>query len=159
MEMKLSKPAALKLFKKMGGAAALGLQMYRTTLVMKLFTIDAILKTVKSQHNLLSGGSPTAPVVKTKEKTEMKKSNGLAIFAFFAAVCSALGAVAYYLYKREKELDEYEDTLFNDEYLDDYMPHEENGCDETENSCDEKCSCGCEETPVEDAAPNAEDKI
>ncbi|MEG0092098.1 MAG: hypothetical protein RR846_10830 [Oscillospiraceae bacterium] len=159
MEMKLSMPTALKLFKKMGGAATFGLQMYRTALMMKIFTIDTILKTVKPQHHLLAEGTKPAPIVKTKEKTEMKKSNGLALFAFFAAVCAALGAVAYYLYKREQELDEYEDTLFNDEYLDDYMPQDEPCEDKKDVACEDECSCGCTEAPKNDADPAPEKKI
>ena len=50
----------------------------------------------------------------------MKKSTFGAALAFLAAVAGVLTAVALYLYRREKELDEYERLLFNeDEYEDD----------------------------------------
>ena len=49
----------------------------------------------------------------------MKKSTFGAVLAFLAAVAGVLTAVALYLYRREKELDEYEKLLFSDEYDDD----------------------------------------
>ena len=49
----------------------------------------------------------------------MKKSTFGAALAFLAAVAGVLTAVALYLYRREKELDEYEQLLFSDEYDDD----------------------------------------
>lgn len=48
----------------------------------------------------------------------MKKSTFGAALAFLAAVAGVLTAVALYLYRREKELDEYEKLLFSDEYDD-----------------------------------------
>ena len=49
----------------------------------------------------------------------MKKSTFGAMLAFLFAAAGALTAAALYLYRREKELDEYERLLFNDEYEDD----------------------------------------
>ena len=49
----------------------------------------------------------------------MQKSTFGAALAFLAAVAGVLTAVALYLYRREKELDEYEKLLFSDEYDDD----------------------------------------
>ena len=49
----------------------------------------------------------------------MKKSTFGAALAFLAAVAGVLTAVALYLYRREKELDEYEKLLFSDESDDD----------------------------------------
>ena len=48
----------------------------------------------------------------------MKKSTFGAVLAFFFAAAGALTAAALYLYRREKELDEYERLLFSDEYDD-----------------------------------------
>lgn len=48
----------------------------------------------------------------------MKKSTFGAVLAFLFAAAGALTAAALYLYRREKELDEYERLLFNDEYED-----------------------------------------
>ena len=45
----------------------------------------------------------------------MKKSTFGAILAFLAAAVGVLTAVAIYLYRREKELDEYEELLFGDD--------------------------------------------
>ncbi|WP_346668491.1 phosphatase [uncultured Subdoligranulum sp.] len=49
----------------------------------------------------------------------MKKSTFGAMLAFLFAAAGALTAAALYLYRREKELDEYERLLFNDECEDD----------------------------------------
>ena len=48
----------------------------------------------------------------------MKKSTFGAVLAFLFAASGALTAAALYLYRREKELDEYERLLFSDEYED-----------------------------------------
>ena len=48
----------------------------------------------------------------------MKKSCLIAVIATLAAVAGALAAVAVYLRRREKELDEYERLLFSDDYDD-----------------------------------------
>ena len=47
-----------------------------------------------------------------------KKSTFGAVLAFLFAAAGALTAAALYLYRREKELDEYERLLFSDEYDD-----------------------------------------
>lgn len=49
----------------------------------------------------------------------MKKSTFGAVLAFLFAAAGALTAAALYLYRREKELDEYERLLFSDEYDED----------------------------------------
>ena len=72
----------------------------------------------------------------------MKKSTLLALVAFLAAVAGALFVVAHYLKKKEADLEEYEDMLFNEDYLSDYLPKEE-GC------CEEECCC--EEAPAQEA--------
>ena len=46
----------------------------------------------------------------------MNKSTFGAILAFLAAAVGILTAVALYLRRREKELDEYEKLLFSDEF-------------------------------------------
>ena len=46
----------------------------------------------------------------------MKKSTFAAILIFFSAVAGALGAVYYYLRRREAELDEYEQLLFSEDF-------------------------------------------
>lgn len=51
-----------------------------------------------------------------KESAEtMKKSYLIAVIAALAAVAGALAAVAIYLRRREKELDEYENLLFGED--------------------------------------------
>ena len=49
----------------------------------------------------------------------MKKTTFGAVLAFLFAAAGALAAVAVYLRRREKELDEYERLLFSDDYEDD----------------------------------------
>lgn len=66
----------------------------------------------------------------------MKRSHLIAVIAVLAAVAGALGAVAVYLHRREKELDEYERLLFGE---DDAVTVEETA-----------------EEPAEDAAPAEE---
>ena len=56
----------------------------------------------------------------------MKKSTFGAALAFLAAAAGVLTAVAIYLCRREKELDEYERLLYSDDY-DDF---DEDGDDE-----------------------------
>lgn len=48
----------------------------------------------------------------------MKKSTFGAVLAFLFAAAGALTAAAIYLYRREKELDEYERLLFSNDYED-----------------------------------------
>lgn len=45
----------------------------------------------------------------------MKKSCLIAVIATLAAIAGALAAVAVYLHRREKELDEYERLLFGED--------------------------------------------
>ena len=45
----------------------------------------------------------------------MKKSCLIAVITVLAAVAGALAAVAVYLHRREKELDEYERLLFGED--------------------------------------------
>lgn len=63
----------------------------------------------------------------------MKKSCLVAVIAVLAAVAGALAAVALYLNRREKELDEYERLLFGEDDATTVEPPEEAAAeDETE---------------------------
>ena len=55
----------------------------------------------------------------------MKKSTFGAVLAFLFVAAGALTAAALYLYRREKELDEYERLLFSDDYADDAEDEDE----------------------------------
>lgn len=58
----------------------------------------------------------------TKKPVEgfyMKKSTAVALFAALAAIAGVLGALYVYVLRREKELDEYEQLLFSEEFDDD----------------------------------------
>ena len=59
---------------------------------------------------------------KKKGEITMKKSTLVALLVFLSAVAGALAAAYFYLVKREKELDEYEQMLFSEDYDD------EDGC-------------------------------
>ena len=59
----------------------------------------------------------------------MKKSCLVAVIAVLAAVAGALAAVALYLNRREKELDEYERLLFGEDTVE---PEDAAAEDETE---------------------------
>jgi len=68
-----------------------------------------------------------------KECTEsMKKSCLVAVIAVLAAVAGALAAVALYLNRREKELDEYERLLFGEDDEETVEPEEAAAEDEAE---------------------------
>lgn len=64
---------------------------------------------------------------KRKDTITMKKSTFAAILVLFAAIAGALSAAYLYLRRREKELDEYEQLLFSEDFS-----HEEP--DETEDT-------------------------
>ena len=55
----------------------------------------------------------------------MKKSTFGAVLAFLFVAAGALTAAALYLYRRGKELDEYERLLFSDDYADDAEDEDE----------------------------------
>ncbi len=54
----------------------------------------------------------------------MSKTTFGAALAFLAAAAGVLAAAAIYLYRREKELDEYEELLFSDD-IDEYDDEDE----------------------------------
>lgn len=54
----------------------------------------------------------------------MKKSTFAAILAFLAAATGALAAAWLYIRRREKELDEYEQLLFSEEFNDEIEDEE-----------------------------------
>lgn len=65
-----------------------------------------------------------------KEEIVMKKSTFAAILAFIAAATGALVAAALYIRRREKELDEYEQLLFSEDFNDSIEEEdEEDGAD------------------------------
>ena len=75
----------------------------------------------------------------------MKKPCIWGVIAFLAAVAGILVAVMMYLKKKEKNLAEYEEMLYSEDYLSDYMPKEECCCD-CEETCEEAAEeCCCEE--------------
>lgn len=55
---------------------------------------------------------------KPKEETGMKKSTFAAILIALAAVAGVLAALYVYVLRREKELDEYEQLLFSEDFND-----------------------------------------
>ena len=62
----------------------------------------------------------------------MKKSCLIAVIATLAAIAGALAAVAVYLRRREKELDEYERLLFGEDDAETVEPEEAAAEDEAE---------------------------
>ena len=61
----------------------------------------------------------------------MKKSCLIAVIATLAAVAGALAAVAVYLHRREKELDEYERLLFGEDTAETVEPAAEQPAEDT----------------------------
>ena len=72
----------------------------------------------------------------------MKKSCLVAVITVLAAVAGALAAVAVYLHRREKELDEYERLLFGEDTA---APVEEEPAEAEDEAAEEAA-------PAEDAA-------
>ena len=152
MDNPIKKISVLKIAKNMGDVTITALEVYKTVLSVKYFAADSILKAVKAYKSgtarLKSAAkAEQAPAPSetenknVKENTSMKKSTFWALIAFLAAVCAAIAGVAYYLKKRDAELEEYDDMLFNEDYLADYMPKDEKDC------CYDDCCC--EEQPAE----------
>lgn len=75
----------------------------------------------------------------------MNKTTFGAALAFLAAAAGVLAAIAIYLYRREKELDEYEELLFSDD-IDELDDEDETIYEELD-----------DETPAGDAAEEAEE--
>lgn len=59
-----------------------------------------------------------------KEGIYMKKSTFVALLVALAAVAGVLGALYFYVLRREKELDEYEQLLFSEDFNDE-LPEDE----------------------------------
>ena len=55
-----------------------------------------------------------------REVVEMKKSTLIALFVALATVAGVLGALYVYVLRREKELDEYEQLLFSEDFSEDF---------------------------------------
>ncbi len=86
----------------------------------------------------------------------MKKTHIFGLIAFLSGVAATIAGIAYYLNKKNKEAEDYEDMLYNEDYLSDYMPKHEEGCccgekEPDEEACEESCCCenGCCEEPTE----------
>lgn len=68
------------------------------------------------QHN--------TPKPKSREVVTMKKSTLVAVLVALGAVAGVLAALYAYVLRREKELDEYEQLLFSEEFNDD-LPYDD----------------------------------
>ena len=151
MNNPLKSISVLKIAKNMGDVTITALEVYKTILSVKYFAADSLLKTVKLvKSNTVKPAAAIKADYKpdvthnntenVKENTSMKKSTFWALIAFLAAVCAAIAGVAYYLKKREAELEEYDDMLFNEDYLADYMPKDEETCFD-DCCCEEAAEC------------------
>lgn len=67
---------------------------------------------------------------KSGEVLEVKKSTVIALLVALAAVAGVLGALYFYVLRREKELDEYEQLLFSEDFNDDVLEPEADEEDE-----------------------------
>ena len=81
----------------------------------------------------------------------MKKSCLIAVIATLAAVAGALAAVAVYLRRREKELDEYEQLLFSEDFKDEDEYDEDEEAAEPQEEAEEVV-----EAPIADAPADKE---
>lgn len=79
---------------------------------------------VGAVHQKTSGIADKTFHKKSKEGIYMKKSTFVALLVALAAVAGVLGALYFYVLRREKELDEYEQLLFSEDFNDE-LPEEE----------------------------------
>lgn len=92
-------------------------------------------RAVQTMKNNL--GRRLIPVKEKENEIIMKKSTFGAMVVGLAAATGALAAGAIYLYRREKELDEYEKLLFSDEFNDSVPEEKPEGKDNEETEEDE----------------------
>ena len=156
----------IKIARSTGDMAAFALEAYKAVLSAQYYAAETAVKAVKAYDNATSFISsklavkenrkpvPADPLNENKNDKEnftMKKTCILGVVAFLAAVAGALVAVALYLKKKEQNLAEYEEMLYSEDYLSDYMPKEECDCcceeAEEEFCCEEEAedTCCCEE--------------
>lgn len=128
------------------------LRGYRGVLKTKLLATDMAIKGLEKV-----GAKPQLIEIK-KENENMNKF--LSTAAILAVTGAALGAVGYYLYKKEKELSDYEDLLFTQEYMDEYQtqaPMQTQEPLDCEHQPNETCCCEPpEEQPQQKAVPQPE---
>ena len=79
----------------------------------------------------------------------MKKSCLIAVIATLAAVAGALAAVAVYLRRREKELDEYEQLLFSEDFKDEDDYDEDEEAAEPQEEAEEVVEAPIADEPVD----------
>ena len=77
------------------------------------------------QYHKLKRQAQTQFHIKKEDEIIMKKSTFAAILAFIAAAAGALMAAWLYIRRREKELDEYEQLLFSEDFNDEIEEDEE----------------------------------
>lgn len=93
---------------------------------------------------------------KKKGVITMKKSTFVSLIVFLSAVAGALAAGYVYLMKRERELDEYEQMLFSEDFEDDYSEAlDDCACTEP---CEGECGCGCAQPAQEEVASEPAEK-
>ena len=152
MNISLKDISLANLAKNTSDVTSLALEVYRDALAANRAVADKVSVLVKSIEGYDCKGAKNAVYTKIKsrlplntaneindikEKPVMKKSQVFGIIAVVAAVAAALTAVAIYLKKKEQNLAEYEEMLYGDDYLTDYMPKEECDCGRDEGGCDE----------------------
>lgn len=102
------------------GKAMTGTEMallgHRTVLQTKLAATNAAITAV---HTMKKKNSNRAQI-ENKENKNMK--NFFSALTVLAVAGATLGAAGYYLYKKNKELDEYEDLLYTDELDREFTP-------------------------------------
>jgi hypothetical protein len=118
----MAKKNLRELHKRLGGAGkGLLAALTGTAIIM-----GSAGKTVKSKTAGLKNSAFHYNNKKYGEDITVKKSTVVAIFVALAAVAGVLAALYFYVLRREKELDEYEQLLFSEDFSDD-LPEEDEG--------------------------------
>ena len=151
VEKKLNLANTAKTATSLGITALYG---YRSFLKAKVLATDVAIKGLENVKKNQNRKNVYKPI--EKEKEAMKSfASALAVLAVTGA---AIGAAGYYLYKKEKELNEYEDLLFNDEYMHEYPVEEVKEEAPADQGTEENADQGAQEAQA-DLAPEEAEKI
>ena len=103
----------MHMFRKHAGGAGRGL--FAGGLAVALLLANA----GRSMVDSATGMKDKVMYANQREDTGMRRSTILALLVALATVAGVLGALYFYVLRRERELDEYEQLLFSEDFNDD----------------------------------------
>lgn len=122
-----------KLGRLTGKAAAKTVVTAARTLPAVVGAVTAFAGTLRSGLKTIKETTAVREAQPLKGEITMKKSTLIALIVFLSTIAGALAAAYFYLAKREKELYEYEQMLFSEDYEgDDGSEDDTDAADETD---------------------------